>query len=237
VINEMARIRYLKPDFFTDEDLANLDPKIRLTFAGLWCHADKAGRLEDRPKYLKAMIWPYDNIDIDKHLQELCKPKNGKKKSPFIQRYESEGLELIQIISWEKHQKPHHTEKESTYPDPPPLNNPPFNIKIKGMGMGSVHDGSTELSNGEVTVIKPLMLGEFKNVKLSQDEFFKLNERLGEKTAQDLIERLSGYIASKGKKYKSHYATILQWQRKENTNGDEKNNNSGVRKFLEGYHE
>ena len=29
------------------------------------------------------------------------------------------------------------------------------------------------------------------------------------------IEKLSSYIASKGKKYKSHYATILNWSRKD----------------------
>lgn len=57
--------------------------------------------------------------------------------------------------------------------------------------------------------------GEFKNVKLSDDEYEKLIDRLGNKKTEDMLERLSGYIASKGKKYKSHYATILQWSRKD----------------------
>lgn len=53
--------------------------------------------------------------------------------------------------------------------------------------------------------------GEFKNVKLTDDEYKKLEE----KNLLPYIEKLSSYIASKGKKYKSHYATILTWSRKE----------------------
>lgn len=53
--------------------------------------------------------------------------------------------------------------------------------------------------------------GEFKNVKLTDDEYKKLEE----KNLLPYIERLSSYIASKGKKYKSHYATILNWSRKD----------------------
>ena len=40
------------------------------------------------------------------------------------------------------------------------------------------------------------------NFKKLKNDFSDYEER---------IERLSGYIASSGKKYKSHYATIRQW--------------------------
>ena len=53
--------------------------------------------------------------------------------------------------------------------------------------------------------------GEFKNVKLSNEEYKKLED----KNLLPYIEKLSSYIASKGKRYKSHYATILNWSRKE----------------------
>ena len=53
--------------------------------------------------------------------------------------------------------------------------------------------------------------GEFKNVKLTDEEY----EKLKEANLLPYIEKLSSYIASKGKKYKSHYATILNWSRKE----------------------
>lgn len=53
--------------------------------------------------------------------------------------------------------------------------------------------------------------GEFKNVKLTKEEYAKLEKS----NLLPYIEKLSSYIASKGKKYKSHYATILNWARKE----------------------
>lgn len=58
-------------------------------------------------------------------------------------------------------------------------------------------------------------LGEFKNVRLSRGEHAKLVERFGQKSAEDLIERLSCYMSSTGTTYKSHYATILNWERRE----------------------
>lgn len=121
----MPRIRYLKPEFFSDEDLAELPFQTRIFYQGLWCFADKAGRLEYRPKYLKAMIFPYDKVDPEKEIELLGKPKRSG--APFVQLYEVDGQGFIQILSWDRHQSPHHTEKESILPPP----HPPFLIKKK----------------------------------------------------------------------------------------------------------
>lgn len=56
--------------------------------------------------------------------------------------------------------------------------------------------------------------GEFGNVFLTDEEYSKLGM-----TAGVMIERLSAYKASTGKKYKSDYATLLNWMRKD---GDKK---------------
>ena len=56
--------------------------------------------------------------------------------------------------------------------------------------------------------------GEFNKVKLTIEESEKLTERMGEKNTLLLIAELDTYIASKGKKYSSHYATILGWARR-----------------------
>ena len=53
--------------------------------------------------------------------------------------------------------------------------------------------------------------GEYKNVLLTDDEFEKLKAEYADYL--DRIERLSSYIASTGKTYKSHYATIRNWAR------------------------
>jgi len=86
-------------------------------------------------------------------------------------------------------------------------------------------------SNAGVTKKKPVkkeepdkpnkyIYGEFKNVKLSLEEEKKLIERFGKEDTKEKIENLSLYLSSKGDKYKSHYATILSW-----TKRDEKENN------------
>jgi len=57
--------------------------------------------------------------------------------------------------------------------------------------------------------------GESEIVLLTQAEYEKLVKRLGERMAKDYVERLENYIASHGKKYKSHYHTILSWAKNE----------------------
>jgi len=56
--------------------------------------------------------------------------------------------------------------------------------------------------------------GEFKNVLLSDDEYQKLKDRFGA-LVPDMIETLSEGIESKGYKYRSHYATLLAWKRRD----------------------
>ena len=105
----MARSRNIKPGFFSNEDLVELDFATRLLFAGLWTVADRDGRLQDRPKKIKIDVFPADNLDIDAMLQAL---HNGG----FIERYVVDGSKFIQISNWSKHQNPHHTEKASEIP-------------------------------------------------------------------------------------------------------------------------
>ena len=55
--------------------------------------------------------------------------------------------------------------------------------------------------------------GEYNNVLLTDDELDKLKDEFPD--WEERIERLSSYVASTGKKYKSHYATIRNWARKD----------------------
>jgi len=51
------------------------------------------------------------------------------------------------------------------------------------------------------------------NVYLTEDEHKKLIDKFGKDKTDDYIESLNYYIGSKGKKYKSHYMTILNWDK------------------------
>jgi len=59
-----VRSRNLKPGFFKNEALLELPCEARLLFAGLWCMADREGRLEDRPKRIKIELFPADNFEV-----------------------------------------------------------------------------------------------------------------------------------------------------------------------------
>lgn len=65
----------------------------------------------------------------------------------------------------------------------------------------------------EINKEKKNKYGEFENVLLTDKEFSKLKERFND--YEERIKTLSYYLASKGDKYKSHYATILSWANKE----------------------
>jgi hypothetical protein len=105
----LARIRSIKPTFWTNEDLAELGPWHRLCFIGLWNHADREGRLEDRPRRLKAAIFPFDDQDMDSLLA-------GLHDRGFIVRYTAEGAAFIQVVNFLKHQRPKNDEHVSLIP-------------------------------------------------------------------------------------------------------------------------
>lgn len=110
----MARSRIIKPGFFRNEDLAELPAMTRLLFAGLWTLADKEGRLEDRPKRIRADVFPYDDLtgaDVHSMLHELA-------VGGFIERYSAAGVQVIAIVKWHDHQQPHHKEADSELPGP-----------------------------------------------------------------------------------------------------------------------
>lgn len=58
----MARMRTIKPGFFTDEELVELPFEVRLLFVGLWTLADREGRLTDKPKQIKMAIFPAAHV-------------------------------------------------------------------------------------------------------------------------------------------------------------------------------
>lgn len=97
----------MKPGFFTSETLGELPPLTRLLFVGLWCAADKEGRLLDRPKQLKAQLLPYDDCDVHAALDQL-------KDAGHILRYEAAGQQVIQVINFTVHQSLTTQEKTKT---------------------------------------------------------------------------------------------------------------------------
>ncbi len=102
----MARARTIKPGLFTNESVADCSFPARYLFTGLWTIADRDGRIKDQPRTIKAKLLPMDDVDCNQLLDELH--QNG-----LIVRYEVDGVKLLQVINFVKHQRPHPSEPES----------------------------------------------------------------------------------------------------------------------------
>lgn len=106
----MARARNIKPSFFLNEDIVELPCEARLLFIGLWTLADREGRLENRPKKIKMSLFPADDINVSEQLSNIS-------KYGFIELYNADETDVIQITNFVKHQTPHGLEKDSELPD------------------------------------------------------------------------------------------------------------------------
>lgn len=116
-----GRIRTIKPEAFTDEDLWDLEVETGLpifrAFTGLWCYADREGRFEWRPRPLKAAVLPYWDGDVAPVLDAL-------ERGGFIRRYVVDGVTYGFIPGFLKHQAVGAREAKSVLP-PPPSDEPP----------------------------------------------------------------------------------------------------------------
>ena len=79
--------------------------------------------------------------------------------------------------------------------------------------IGEVSIGENSIDNTESPKKTKHKYGEYNNVLLTDEELEKLKNEYPDYL--DRIERLSSYVASTGKSYKSHYATIRNWVRKD----------------------
>ena len=104
----MARIRTIKPEFFTSEDIVELEPMARLLYVALWCEADKEGRLAWKTKTFKMRYFPADSCDIDALADALV-------TRGLVCLY---GDGLAFIPSFKDHQHINPREKDSVLPSP-----------------------------------------------------------------------------------------------------------------------
>lgn len=96
----MARIRTIKPDFWTDGNIVRLSPYARLLFIGMWNFTMcDHGHVADDSMKLKLQILPLDDVDIEALLAELM-------ASGRIQRVTGNtGRTYLHVTRFEDHQK------------------------------------------------------------------------------------------------------------------------------------
>lgn len=93
----MARIRTIKPEFWTDETVTECSLTARLLFIGLWNFADDNGNIERSSKQMKMKIFPADNVEVEPLVIELM--ANG-----LLIEYETNGHKYLNIKGFTKHQ-------------------------------------------------------------------------------------------------------------------------------------
>lgn len=170
------RARMLRPGFFSSEQVLNCSMPARLLFQGLWCLADKEGRLEDRPNQIKLLILPLDKVNVEKLLTELA-------AAELIVRYEVEQQRCIWIPKFVENQHPHPHEAGSVLP------------ACNYISSNSSTKADVITSNG-----KPVrLIQEQVQDPSSPDPEIKNQDRKAEKvTPEDLVEAWNEYCAPAG---------------------------------------
>lgn len=105
----MARIRSIKPEFFTSLTIADLPLSARLTFIGLWTYVDDNGVGPADARLIRAAIWPLEEApDI---LQRTREDLQRLQEARLVTLYEASGRPLVAVNSWTEHQKVSHPRK------------------------------------------------------------------------------------------------------------------------------
>lgn len=124
----MARIRTIKPEFFTSERVARLSDAAKLTFVGIWCQADDYGVARADARIIKGAVWPLaDHVtvgDVARHLDELA----AHDPDPLIELYVARGVCWLRIVGFVEHQRVNRPSRkrnpappgEDGAPPPPP---------------------------------------------------------------------------------------------------------------------
>lgn len=105
----MARIRTIKPEFFTNSKIMRLAPLARLFYVSLWCEADRLGRLKWDADSLKARYLPSDKANADELGTILADAK-------LIRFYDVDGQLYADIPGFTEHQVINNREAESKIP-------------------------------------------------------------------------------------------------------------------------
>lgn len=133
----MPRIRSVKPELWSDEDITDVSRDARLLFIGLWNFADDEGRLYDKPRQIHTNVFPRDNdVEVAPLLDELV-------SVGLVQRWERPDGRIVLIIrNFKVHQKPQHpTPSRIDIDGAAPLTSDFTNAHEPSRGVMSPHNG------------------------------------------------------------------------------------------------
>ena len=229
----MARRRMIEVSIAHDKELNRLSDFAQLLYLKVLPHTDDWGRFEGDPEIVKGRVDPLSKRPVAKYevaMKEIAEAglwawyetDKGRK----VVQYNADSFERINafLIKSRKNAEfpPHKDSYRLICSVMPPI----------------THKEQQVISNKQQVESKEQKdtFGEFENVHLTQIEYGKLIEKLGtSERAAEAIGILSAYKESKGKTYKSDYATFGTWviselTKRENGNGaHQPSNGKGAR--------
>lgn len=111
----MARIRSIKPEFWTSESVGSLDISARLTFIGIWCYVDDNGVGVFNEVLITAALYALD--DPTEALARTREDLRSLSGAGLISVYRNGSKRYIAVTNWDEHQKPSHP-RAPRYPRP-----------------------------------------------------------------------------------------------------------------------
>jgi len=238
--NGMARNRLIKPELWSSKRINKISLQSNLLFIALLNFCDDYGLIPDSNRLILGNCFPFrENVsekDIEKWKKELV-------DVGLVFAFEYNGKLLLSISNWERHQTVPNRSKRNyldidkeiqdviaTIEEQKRLSldtnenliseelepNSPKIERTKDKGQRTKEKEKEEIKNQH---------GKNKTVFLTPDEYQKLIEEFNPLGAEQRIQKLEDYMLSKGKlkEYKSHYHTLLNWERM-----DKSRNGNGI---------
>lgn len=218
----MARIRTIKPDFWTDGNIVRLTPFARLLYIGLWNFTlCDHGHVADDAFKLKLQVLPSDDVDVDALLAELM-------DADRIQRVtDASGRTYLHVKRFEDHQKidprwktrcPACAQKDSLVPVETPVSlrvlpdtptdSPTLPLGREGMGRESKKTSSKPAASTEFDSFwkdYPRKIGK----EAARKAFAKALRLTDFATIMEGVVSLRMEVAGKDPKFTPHAATWL----------------------------
>lgn len=218
----MARIRTIKPDFWTDGAMVKLSPYARLLYIGMWNFTMcDHGHVADDAFKLKLQVLPMDDVDIEALLAEILDA--GR----VVRVEDPEGRKYLLIRRFEDHQKidprwktrcPACAQVSSLKPAETPVslveltqtptNSPQLPLGRDGMGRESKKTSSKPAASKEFDsfwISYPRKIGK----EAAKKAFTKALTKTEAGKIMDGVEQLRIQVAGKDQQFTPHPATWL----------------------------
>lgn len=210
--------RIIKDSIRTSKSVNTMsDFQFRL-WAYLITYVDDYGRGSADPELLKGFVFPrrkgVTEATIQKTLEELA-------TTGSVILYEVDGEPYLCFPNWSEHQTVRNKVSKFPAPENGIIQSASSRKQLKSIEskcsrnpiQSNPESGSRIRNTEDTRKSAKHTLGEYGNVFLTDEELDKLKSEFPD--WEERVERLSSYIASSGKKYKNHLATIRNWARGE----------------------